>query len=155
MILIMRSIPFSSSSTEMQSILVVDDDIAACMVIQRMVRLLGYECVMVHDGEDALRAASYKNYVVILMDSFMPAKNGWNAALEVKLLKKIELETTLPCKVAMLSLDDTLSRLRLMASGARWCPFQTREQGTTSRNNFPFIATKDIRRTPKQFERRR
>jgi hypothetical protein len=36
----------------MQSILVVDDDIAACMVIERMVRLLGYECDMVHDGAD-------------------------------------------------------------------------------------------------------
>ncbi len=31
----------------MQSILVVDDDIAACMVIQRMVQLLGFDCDMV------------------------------------------------------------------------------------------------------------
>ncbi len=105
------------SISTMQSILVVDDDIAACMVIQRMVRLLGYECDMAHDGEDALRSASCKNYVVILMDSFMPLKNGWDAALEIKLMKRNQLENTSPCIVAMMSLDEALSRRRWMAAG--------------------------------------
>ena len=101
----------------MQSILVVDDDVAACMVIQRMVQVLGYECDMVHDGEDASRAASDKNYVLILMDSFMPLKNGWDAALEIKLTKNIQIEKMSPCIVAMLSMDDTLTRRRWMAAG--------------------------------------
>ncbi len=99
----------------MQSILVVDDDIAACMVIQRMIRLLGYECDIVHDGEDALRAASRKDYGIILMDSFMPVRNGWDAALEIK-MKKIQIENTSPCIVAMMSFDETVSRRRWMAA---------------------------------------
>ncbi len=101
----------------MQSILVVDDDVATCMVIQRMVQLLGYECDMVHDGEDAVKAASSKTYVVILMDSFMPIKNGWDAAQEIKASKKIQEENTPPYIVSMMSLDESASRRRWMAAG--------------------------------------
>ncbi len=105
-----------NTSLTMQSILVVDDDIASCLVIQRMVQILGYECDMVHDGEDALKAASRKNYGIILMDSFMPIKDGWDAALEIKSLKKIQIENTSPCIVAMMSPDETSLRRRWMAA---------------------------------------
>jgi CheY-like chemotaxis protein len=101
----------------MQSILVVDDDVAACMVIRRMVQLFGFECDMVHNGEDALKAAFTKTYSIILMDSFMPIKNGWEAALEIKSLKTLQQLNKSPCIVAMMSLDEISSRRGWKAAG--------------------------------------
>jgi CheY-like chemotaxis protein len=66
------------------AVLVVDDDIATCLIMRGMIQKLGFDCDIVHDGQQAIKAASAKQYIVIFLDSFMPDKNGWAAALEIQ-----------------------------------------------------------------------
>ncbi len=91
----------------MVCVLVVDDDIAACLILQRMVQLLGCECDIAHDGEEAVRAASSKKYSAILLDSFMPDQNGWDTALEIRSLKK---GNDRPMMIGMVSLNSASFR---------------------------------------------
>jgi CheY-like chemotaxis protein len=98
----------------MVCLLVVDDDIAACLILQRMVQRLGFDCDIAHDSEEAVRAASEKNYSAILLDSFMPDKNGWETALEIRTLKNGDDG---PVMIGMVSLDNPSLRQNWQKAG--------------------------------------
>jgi CheY-like chemotaxis protein len=97
-------------------LLVVDDDIAACLVLQRMVQQLGFDCDIAHDGEDAVKAASAKDYSAILLDSFMPVKNGWDTALDIRALKN-GVGDERPVMIGMVSLDSPSLRQNWRMAG--------------------------------------
>ncbi len=99
---------------EMVCLLVVDDDIAACLILQRMVQRLGFDCDIAHDGEEAVKAASEKNYSAIFLDSFMPDQNGWETALEIRTLKKGDDR---PMMIGMVSLDNPSLRQNWRTAG--------------------------------------
>ena len=105
----------SLNEGKMQSILVVDDDIGACMIMQRMVQLRGFDCDVAYDGDAAVAAASVKKYSLILLDSYMPSKNGWDTAQEI-LSRRQGSE---PQIIGMITTDEPLLRQKCKDAGMR------------------------------------
>ena len=64
-------------------VLIVDDDVGACMVLQRMLSSLSFNCDFAIDGAEAVRAARRQNYDLIITDMLMPDKSGWDVATEI------------------------------------------------------------------------
>jgi CheY-like chemotaxis protein len=90
-----------------QRVLITDDDVAACMVLKRWVENMGMTCDVAKDGGEAVAACSAKIYDVVLMDTLMPGKNGWEASVEIG---KICAGQNLPFIVGMVSIDDEVTR---------------------------------------------
>lgn len=65
-------------------ILVVDDDQTNIMVLQAMLRIMGYRCRTATDGAQAICAADSPVPALILMDLSMPGISGIDAALEIR-----------------------------------------------------------------------
>ena len=97
-----------------ECILVVDDDMAACMVLKRMVERLGLSCDIARDGVEAIAASRIKCYHVVFMDVFLPVKNGLDAAVEIG---KSCCEIKRPKIIGMLSIDDMDTRRQCRDSG--------------------------------------
>ena len=72
----------------MQSVLLLDDDRASCLMLSKMLSSLGYQCDVVHNVADGLRAATKKKYSLIMMDCIMPDQNGWVASHAIQLLPR-------------------------------------------------------------------
>ena len=99
----------------MLPMLIVDDDIGSCLVMQRMVQRLGLDCDIVYDGQQAIRAVSGKRYSVIFLDSFMPIQNGWETALEIQGLSLSSTEN--PILIGMVSFDQHSLRKKWETAG--------------------------------------
>ena len=61
-------------------VLVVDDNVDAGSMLAALVRQLGHDVLVVHDGEEALRVAESYHPNVILLDIGMPGMNGFDVA---------------------------------------------------------------------------
>ena len=96
------------------SILIADDDVAACMVLKRWVERMGMPCDVATDGAEAVAACSAKSYDVVLMDALMPVKNGWDASVEIG---KNSAGKNLPYIVGMVSIGDEGTRRQCQESG--------------------------------------
>ncbi len=67
-------------------ILVVDDNEDAARSMARVLKLLGKEVHVAHDGHEALRAAAEFRPEIILMDLGMPGLNGYEATRRIRAL---------------------------------------------------------------------
>lgn len=65
-------------------ILVVDDDQTNIMVLQAMLKIMGYRSRITEDGTQAICAADSPVPGLILMDLGMPGISGIDAALEIR-----------------------------------------------------------------------
>src|SRR4029453_18922594 len=61
-------------------VLVVDDNVDAASMLAALVRQLGHDVVVVHDGSSALEAAEAYRPEIILLDLGMPGMNGFEVA---------------------------------------------------------------------------
>ena len=61
-------------------VLVVDDNVDAASMMAALVRQLGHDVVVVHDGPSALQAAESYRPEIILLDLGMPGMNGFEVA---------------------------------------------------------------------------
>ena len=61
-------------------VLVVDDNVDAASMLAALVRQLGHDVVVVHDGPSALQAAQAYRPEIILLDLGMPDMNGFEVA---------------------------------------------------------------------------
>jgi len=61
-------------------VLVVDDNVDAASMLAALVRQLGHDVVVVHDGPSALKAAEAYRPEIILLDLGMPDMNGFEVA---------------------------------------------------------------------------
>jgi len=61
-------------------VLVVDDNVDAASMMAALVRQLGHDVVVVHDGPSALQAAEAYRPEIILLDLGMPGMNGFEVA---------------------------------------------------------------------------
>jgi CheY-like chemotaxis protein len=97
----------------MGTVLLLDDDRAACLILRQMFISLGYSVDTVHNVSDGLRAASCKNYSVVVIDCFMPDHTGWVASRAVKLLPR---DGPPPAVIGILSYPDEKLQRRCESS---------------------------------------
>jgi PAS domain S-box-containing protein len=66
------------------NILVAEDDVTNQLVIEMMLKSLGYECDIVGDGEQALSALEARRYDLMLLDIQMPVMDGLTAMRKIQ-----------------------------------------------------------------------
>jgi len=66
------------------SILVVDDEVDACLNLADILSDLGYRVDLAHDGESALALVRQRRYDVALLDLMMPGMDGTTLYGEMK-----------------------------------------------------------------------
>lgn len=76
----------SSPDSEMSNarVLVVDDNIDAATVLQKLLQFSGHEVQTAHDGPDALDACEAFRPQVVLLDIGLPTMNGLDVARELR-----------------------------------------------------------------------
>lgn len=65
-------------------VMVTEDDEVNQMVIEHMLKMLGYHSEIAKDGEEALRKVEEGRYGMILMDGQMPRMNGITTTREIR-----------------------------------------------------------------------
>jgi two-component system CheB/CheR fusion protein len=65
-------------------VLVVDDNVDLARGLARLLKLLGHEVQMVHDGPSALEAARAFRPVVVLLDIGLPGLDGYEVARRLR-----------------------------------------------------------------------
>jgi DNA-binding response OmpR family regulator len=58
-------------------VLVVEDDLAICTLVEALLRRGGYECDIVFDGNEAIRLLRSRPYFAILLDLMLPGSFGF------------------------------------------------------------------------------
>jgi CheY-like chemotaxis protein len=65
-------------------VLVVDDDFAACIMLQRMLTAMNFHCEAAMDGAEAVKFAQQNAFDLVITDVLMPVKNGWDVCAEIQ-----------------------------------------------------------------------
>ena len=61
----------------MDHVLVVDDDVELCGLVQEYLTAEGFTLKAVHDGETGLQQALTNEYVLVVLDVMLPGMNGF------------------------------------------------------------------------------
>ena len=70
----------------MERILVAEDNVANQQVVRGMLRGLGFQCQLVGNGIEAVRAVSSGRFALVLMDCQMPELDGYEATAQLRAL---------------------------------------------------------------------
>jgi two-component system response regulator CpxR len=74
----------------MERILVIDDDVELCHLVQEYLRAEGFTTECVHDGESGLKKATAGEYLLAVLDVMLPGINGF------EVLRRIRATSRLP-----------------------------------------------------------
>jgi len=81
--------PANGRASVARRVLVVDDNVDAAAMLAALIRQLGHEVEIVHDGSAALRAVEGYRPEVILLDIGMPGMNGFEVAQRLRELGRV------------------------------------------------------------------
>ncbi len=98
----------------MTKILIVDDDITTCMMIEKLLQANDYSTCVAHDGATALLLAHSEVPDLIIMDLRMPVLEGGDAI--VALRKQVKTED-IPI-IALSAVDDDRTLMNTLNQGA-------------------------------------
>ena len=70
----------------MSRILVIDDDVGICQMVQQLLQGKGYEVDTAHDGQEGLKRYQEQPADLVITDLFMPEKDGLQAIAELQQL---------------------------------------------------------------------
>jgi len=73
----------------MDCILVVDDDIELCSLVQEYLAAEGFTAKAVHDGEQGLLQAISGDYTMVVLDVMLPGINGFEVLRRIRSVSKI------------------------------------------------------------------
>jgi len=76
--------------TKMERILVIDDDVELCHLVQEYLGAEGFTVESVHDGESGLQKANAGGYLLTVLDVMLPGINGF------EVLRRIRATSRLP-----------------------------------------------------------
>lgn len=74
----------SNHLTKALKVLIVDDEVTNCFILERMISKDGYQVLMASDGIQAVELFQAEAPDLILMDVMMPVMDGYQAAAEIK-----------------------------------------------------------------------
>jgi DNA-binding response OmpR family regulator len=74
----------------MDRILVIDDDVELCSLVQEYLQAEGFSVESVHDGESGLQRATAGGYLLAVLDVMLPGINGF------EVLRRIRATSRLP-----------------------------------------------------------
>ncbi len=97
---------------EQVRILVVDDEVAVRLVLQRILEELGYHVVTAANGQEALDKMPQLNIRVALLDIMMPGMSG------MEVLQQITTNWPETCVIMVTGVDDTQTAVEVMKLGA-------------------------------------
>jgi len=95
-------------------IMVVEDDVAASMFIAEVLKMAGYEAVVVNDSSKAMEIANSTRPQAILLDLMMPPPDGF------KLCRMLRADPTFHDTPILIvtALDNTDSKIVAIGAGA-------------------------------------
>lgn len=73
----------------MDHILVVDDDVELCGLVQEYLTAEGFSLRAVHDGESGLQQALTSEYALVVLDVMLPGINGFEVLRRVRSVSKV------------------------------------------------------------------
>src|SRR6202043_3681341 len=73
----------------MDHVLVVDDDIELCALVQEYLTAEGFSLKAVHDGEQGLQQALTGDYSLVVLDVMLPGINGFEVLRRIRSVSKI------------------------------------------------------------------
>src|SRR5216683_4449050 len=73
----------------MDHVLVVDDDIELCALVQEYLTAEGFSLKAVHDGEQGLQQALTGDYALVVLDVMLPGINGFEVLRRIRSVSKI------------------------------------------------------------------
>lgn len=88
-------------------LLIVEDDISFSEILSDYAKERGFHPIIAHDGESALRLAAQYLPDAILMDIYLPKKNGWEVLKEIKKMPEL---ATKPVHVISAADDEELGK---------------------------------------------
>ena len=98
----------------MAQILIIDDDSATRLVLERTLSMQGYDIILACDGEEGIIKAKAIRPALIICDWIMPRKNGLEVCNQVKSVT--ELSTTF--FILLTSMDSIDDRVKGLDAGA-------------------------------------
>lgn len=96
----------------MTKILVVDDEISISKLLQFNLEKAGYECIMAHDGAQALEMARQEKPDFIILDLMLPKVDGMDVC---KVLRQERIQTPI---LILTAKDDELDKILGLELGA-------------------------------------
>ena len=72
----------------MERILVVDDDVELCSLVQEYLSAEGFTLKAVHDGETGLREALNSESTLVVLDVMLPGMNGFEVLRRIRSVSK-------------------------------------------------------------------
>ena len=73
----------------MDHVLVIDDDVELCSLVQEYLTAEGFSLKAVHDGEQGLQQALTNNYALVVLDVMLPGINGFEVLRRIRSVSKI------------------------------------------------------------------
>src|ERR1700723_4347822 len=73
----------------MEHVLVVDDDVELCSLVQEYMTAEGFSLKAVHDGEQGLQQALTNEYSLVVLDVMLPGINGFEVLRRIRSVSKI------------------------------------------------------------------
>src|SRR3989440_5658563 len=73
----------------MDHVLVVDDDIELCALVQEYLTAEGFSLKAVHDGEHGLQQALTGEYSLVVLDVMLPGINGFEVLRRIRSMSKV------------------------------------------------------------------
>jgi DNA-binding response OmpR family regulator len=73
----------------MDHVLVIDDDVELCALVQEYLTAEGFTLTAVHDGEQGLQQALTGEYTLVVLDVMLPGINGFEVLRRIRSVSKI------------------------------------------------------------------
>src|ERR1700684_485118 len=73
----------------MDHVLIVDDDVELCGLVQEYLTAEGFSLKAVHDGERGLQAALTNEFTLVVLDVMLPGINGFEVLRRIRSVSKI------------------------------------------------------------------
>src|SRR6266487_6796037 len=77
------------NSRKMDCVLVVDDDVELCGLVQEYLTSEGFKSEAVHDGEQGLQRGLSGEYALVVLDVMLPGINGFEVLRRLRSVSKI------------------------------------------------------------------